>query len=301
MFIAHEYREILNASDVDRCKFLERDLWIGYPKAQEILERLEVLCAHLEMQRMPNALIIGPSNNGKSMIKRKFCRAHEKSYEYVTYLGEQFRSMSKVEVISIQMPISPSITRFIRALGDEIGKDFSHATRNAQETIICPALKERGVKMIIIDELHNILSGTNRQQIEFLNMIRYLGNELCIPIICLGTKDAYLALRSDPQLENRFEPHILPVWQEGEAFCKLLISFTQILPLKDFSYLHAPEVASWILRKSEGIIGEVSKIIKMAARQAIVQKTESINLQILKSIGYQSPSERRASFEQMLR
>jgi Cdc6-like AAA superfamily ATPase len=300
MFIAYEYQEILKASDAERGQFLERDLWIGYPKAQEILERLEELCAHLKMQRMPNALIIGPSNNGKSMIKRKFCRNHEKSYEPGTYLGEQFKSLAAVEVISIQMPIYPSITRFIRALGDEIGKDFSLATRKAQEATICPALKKSGVKMIIIDEMHNILSGTNRQQVEFLNMIRYLGNELGIPIVCLGTKDAYLALRSDPQLENRFEPLILPVWEEGEAFCKLLKSFTQILPLKDVSYLHDPEMASWILRKSEGIIGEVSKIIKMAAKEAIVQKVEAITLKVLKSIGYQSPSERRGAFEKIL-
>ena len=63
--------------------------------------------------------------------------------------------------------------------------------------------------MIMIDELHNILAGANKQQLELLNMLRYLGNELKVPLVCFGTKDAYLAIQRDPQLENRFEPIVL--------------------------------------------------------------------------------------------
>ena len=44
------------------------------------------------------------------------------------------------------------------------------------------------------------------RQRELLNLLRYLGNELRIPLACLGTREAYLAIRTDDQLENRFEP-----------------------------------------------------------------------------------------------
>lgn len=59
---------------------------------------------------------------------------------------------------------------------------------------------------------------------EFLNLLRFLGNELQIPIVALGTKDAYLAIRSDDQLENRFEPFILPRWEYNEEYLSLLSS-----------------------------------------------------------------------------
>jgi hypothetical protein len=46
-------------------------------------------------------------------------------------------------------------------------------------------------------------------------MLRYLGNELRIPLACLGTREAYLAIRTDDQLENQFEPFLLPIWEDG--------------------------------------------------------------------------------------
>jgi hypothetical protein len=54
-----------------------------------------------------------------------------------------------------------------------------------------------------------------------LNLIRFLGNELCIPLVGVGTREAYLATRSDDQLENRFEPFTLPLWEPDEEACSL--------------------------------------------------------------------------------
>jgi hypothetical protein len=35
---------------------------------------------------------------------------------------------------------------------------------------------------------------------------QYLGNELKLPIVAVGTQDAFNAISTDPQLANRFEP-----------------------------------------------------------------------------------------------
>lgn len=51
---------------------------------------------------------------------------------------------------------------------------------------------------------------------------------LRIPMLGIGTKEAYLAIRSDDQLENRFEPMVLPVWQEGKELESLLASFMEL-------------------------------------------------------------------------
>ncbi|EPK3350627.1 TniB family NTP-binding protein, partial [Pseudomonas aeruginosa] len=53
---------------------LRADRWIGYPRAVEALNRLEALYAWPNKQRMPNLLLVGPTNNGKSMIVEKFRR-----------------------------------------------------------------------------------------------------------------------------------------------------------------------------------------------------------------------------------
>ena len=76
-------------------------------------------------------------------------------------------------------------------------------------------LRAAGVRMLVIDELHNVLGGRGDRRREFLNLIRFLGNELRIPLVGVGTREAYLAIRSDAQLENRFAPFILPRWEAG--------------------------------------------------------------------------------------
>ena len=60
----------------ERIHRLRADRWIGYPRAVEALNRLETLYAWPNKQRMPNLLLVGPTNNGKSMIVEKFRRTH---------------------------------------------------------------------------------------------------------------------------------------------------------------------------------------------------------------------------------
>ena len=42
----------------------------------------------------------------------------------------------------------------------------------------------------MIDEIHNILAGTHREQRIVLNALRFLRNELKISLICFGVTDA---------------------------------------------------------------------------------------------------------------
>ena len=60
----------------ERIQRIRADRWIGYPRAVDALNRLETLFAWPSKQRMPNLLLVGPTNNGKSMIIEKFRRTH---------------------------------------------------------------------------------------------------------------------------------------------------------------------------------------------------------------------------------
>jgi hypothetical protein len=88
------------------------DRWIGYTRATEALERLETLFAWPARQRMPNLLLIGLTNNGKSMIVEKFRRSHP-------VVSHQDRE--EIPVLVVQMPSEPSVGRFYTALLAAIG------------------------------------------------------------------------------------------------------------------------------------------------------------------------------------
>jgi hypothetical protein len=59
--------------------------------------------------------------------------------------------------------------------------------------------------MLVIDEIHAMLQGTFREQRTFLNALRFLANDLRIPLICLGTNEAKQALMptSSLQIDSR--------------------------------------------------------------------------------------------------
>ena len=116
----------------------------------------------------------------------------------------------------------------------------------------------------------------------------------------IGTREAYLAIRSDDQLENRFEPFTLPVWKEGPELVSLLASFAAMLPLRKQSHIGHEAVAKYVLARTEGTIGEIARLVSAAAIAAIRSGAECINEAALGKSAFRSPAERRRAFEREL-
>ena len=60
----------------ERIARIRSDRWIAYPRAMQAIDPLHELFEYPKRLRMPNLLIVGPTNNGKSMIAEKFARRH---------------------------------------------------------------------------------------------------------------------------------------------------------------------------------------------------------------------------------
>jgi hypothetical protein len=276
----------------ERIQRIRADRWIGYPRAVDALNRLETLYAWPGKQRMPNLLLVGPTNNGKSMIIEKFRRTHP---------GSSDAHQEYIPVLVVQMPSEPSVLRFYVALLAAMGAPLRPRPRLPEiEQLALTLLRKIGVRVLVIDELHNILAGNSVNRREFLNLLRFLGNELRIPLVGVGTRDAYLAIRSDDQLENRFEPVVLPLWEATEACCSLLASFAASLPLRRPSPIATPDMARYLLTRSEGTIGELAHLLMAAAVAAVESGEEAINQRTLSMADYTGPGERRRQFEREL-
>jgi len=288
---AQKTAQLPNAERIAR---IRADRWIGYTQAQKALAKLEELFTHPERQRMPNLLIVGPTNNGKTMLVEKFRRQHP-----VTTSDDG--QTEQIPILAMQMPSDPTISRFYTMLLYSLNApSFARRRVSDLEELSLRILRQVGLRMLVIDELHNVLAGSGPQQRQFLNLLRFLGNELRIPLVCVGTKEAYLAIRSDDQLENRFEPFSLPLWTLDDEFSSLLASFAAVLPLRRASQLHLPDIAHYILSKSEGTIGEITTLLTRSAILAVETGKECIDRQILGLVDYSSPTERRRTFEREL-
>lgn len=279
------------AAKDDRIDKIRVGKFIDYTRAREIVDALEDLLATPKVHRMPNLLLVGETNNGKTMIINRFVSRHKSRVDY-------YGSGSTVPVLFMQCPSVPDESRFYNNLLSKLYAPFRPSARtDLKQLEAVRALDRMGVRMLIIDEFHKILKGTPPKQEQFRSMIHYLGNELMIPIVGVGTQDAFFAIQDDRQLENRFEPMLVPKWKMGEDYLRLLASFEATLMLRNASNLAAPALALRILAKSEGTIGEMSRLLKAAAIHAIRTKTESIDCAALDDCGYVSPPDRRKRLE----
>ncbi len=281
--------------DVERIARIRAERWIGYSRAREVLAKLDDLLTHPVRQRMPNLLLIGPTNNGKSMLIEKFRRAHR--VEPAPHADAE-----TLPVVTMQMPSDPSVSRFYALLLTTLGVPLAGRRKLLDlEGMALRVLRAVGMKVLVIDELHNMLAGNSSVRREFLNLLRFLGNALRVPIVGVGTREAYLAIRSDDQLENRFEPLPLPLWQEGPELMALLASYAASFPLRRRSTLDQPALAAYILARTEGTIGEITMFLTRAAIAAIDSGEEALTRKTLMLAEYASPTERRSTFEREIR
>ena len=164
--------------DAERLALLRTERWwIAHDRAEAALARLAALLRDGPGQiRPPNLLLAGPTNNGKSWIVERFVRAH------ALPAGED---AERLPVVAMQMPTEPTVVRFYAALLAHLGAPVARAGPGARkhelEQLAVQVLRGVGARVLIIDELHNMLGGTRTSRSEFLNLLRWLGNELRIP------------------------------------------------------------------------------------------------------------------------
>lgn len=277
--------KLLALSDQQRQEAIKAAKWIPYTRARYLAEKLDDLLHYPPSHRMPNLLVVGDTGNGKTAILQRFAEAH------APFSREEDGRLIW-PVLYVQAPVGPDEGRFYNAILDRICAPYRLNDRvDKKQLQVIHILRHMEVKLLIIDEIQHVLAGNQTKQRLFLNVLKYLCNELRIPLVCAGIRTAFNAIQHDEQLASRFEPVALPRWTVGDEYLRLLLSFEQLLPLKKPSDLTEDAMAYKLLSMSEGTIGELSKLLKRAAIAAIRGKTECITLSLLNRLDWILPSE----------
>jgi len=281
-------KDILNNySDSERIMSIRKSKWIGYSQASSIISRFDELLNYPVNHRMPNILLVGDSNNGKTALLNKFLKVNQSFVEEET-------NRLVVPVLLIQAPPEPDERRFYNTILESLFAPYNSSEKiEMKQQRVIHLLKKIELRLLIIDEIHHVLAGNLSKQRSFLNVLKFLSNELRISMVCSGTKEAFNAIQTDPQLANRFEPKVLKKWRNDEEYLRLLASFERLLPLKEESMLIEPSISTKILAMSEGLIGEISRILELSSILAIESGVEKINKNILNNIDFIPPSDRK--------
>jgi TniB protein len=66
-------RPLADEASESRIRRIRTDRWIAYARAEAALSAIEDLLSFPQRTRMPNMLLVGPTNNGKTMIVESCC------------------------------------------------------------------------------------------------------------------------------------------------------------------------------------------------------------------------------------
>ena len=270
--------ELLNASNEARIEHIRRPAFIPYGTATALLTEMAALLAHPQTNRMPNLLLVGRSNNGKTELLKEFRRRHpaeERLDEDVIY----------APVVYVECPPGPNDSMFLDQALKTLGIDpkSSSGPKDKIEALATQLIKVK-TKVLLLDELNSILAGSVTKQLLLLTTIKYLSNQTKISIVAAGTPAALQAIATDTQLESRFPVRLLKRWKDANPdFRKLLASFEFILPLRNASNLSKLQTGKLIYGLTEGVLGDVARLIKDSAVAAINSGDEMITEDIVRN------------------
>ncbi len=281
-------KALLDGSEQERIEMIQRGSWIPYTRAKEVMDHLEELYHYPRIDRMPNMLLVGASNNGKTQILKRFLAQHPSDQN-------SKGDYSIIPVVMVEAPSAPAISELYDRIFAAINQPYSpRMVVREKEQILFAVLQKVNLKMLLIDEIQHLIAGGQTRQREFRNALKSLGNMLRISIVGAGVEEAFNAFNTDPQLSNRFEPQFLPKWKLDNEFGALLNTLERRMPLRQPSGLSGNEMARKIYYMSEGIIGEIHEVVKRAAVHAIRTKQEKITLETLEKIRWTQPSKRKS-------
>ncbi|WP_173179298.1 TniB family NTP-binding protein [Pseudomonas tohonis] len=281
-----------------RLAAFREERWIGYDSAVRIREQIESLLDHPKTHRMPNLVLLGESNSGKSMILNSVRDRANPPYDLNAHKIE-------LPVIMVQAPPSPDegrmYTRIMESLGMHVASREPEDSKLRRIKVMCQHLN---VQMLILDDFFNIAAGSIARRRKFLNALRNLSMELSIPIVLSGVPESQNILTADSSIANRFKPIFVRRWTEEriEEYATFVVSIRPRLELEKGMDILQRATLTRLLQFSEGLLGETVEILRLFASWAVRSGTEHVTGDMvtwenLHALGYVLPSDRTRYLE----
>lgn len=259
---------LLSAAKAERIQAIRRGAWIPYPRAKSALAQLRYVLEQPRSARMTGLTLSGPTNNGKTTIIREFIATHR--------VAKADPSAERPEFLYVETPPVPNISllysQILRSVGDLKADKGTTSQKLARVLHLMPSLN---LRMLFLDEIHNVLAGSAKQSEAFLNTLKYLSNQLQLPIVLIGTEAALNVVRTDPQVLSRYPAFTLSPWAHDEQFSRLIGAILSTLPLRKSTRLSATTV-SHLHGRSQGALGATVQILQRAAVWAVENDVEEI-------------------------
>jgi hypothetical protein len=257
---------MLPASDGERARAILEDRVILYPALQKVVTEAEWMVHEPRQTRARGLIVCAERGNGKTSMAALIHRRY-KDYERTGNPCALSVSMSGIR------DARSLYGRIMEALGSPAR--ISHRLSD-RELLVQRLLRDAGCRLLILDEVQDILLGSEREQLRALEGIKLLMNELKVNILAFGTDKADGGFRTDSHLAARFSAFRMPAWVEDESLANFLATYERYLPLRQPSDLASPDKLKVLASVGGGVLGRIVSRIQNAALAAIADGSEAI-------------------------
>jgi len=148
-----------------RIWFVRQDKWIGYARADEVLAAMRDLMDQPQQRRRRGMLVAGRAKNGKSTLLAQFLDEHP----VTTREGGE----ADCPVVAMEMPAKADESQFWSSLLVALKiphRDNDPASRKRAQAL--DVLTRIRCRVVLIDEVHNVLPGHALQQRQLLAVMK---------------------------------------------------------------------------------------------------------------------------------
>ena len=265
----------VDLTNEQRAAFILSDRFIRHSRLEVILNHVEFLYLRPPVTRAAGLVVSGIPGSGKTMVAQWIRR------RYPEQPADGQKAAIKPVLMISMTGARDAKTLYNRLLGELGVPDPGRYSGSDREQLVVKLIRAAGVKLLIIDEIQDVLTSTPRQQRFAFDTLKFLMNELSLPIVALGTSAAPDAMRVDEHLNARFAFRSLPKWTADQYLVELLDAAERLLPLKKPSRLSSLAISSTIIGLSGGVLDQMMRIINSAAIHAIETGAEAITPDLL--------------------
>jgi hypothetical protein len=273
---------------------------VNTPTIQKVIAtgRLLVQLNRRQVSARRGTVISGMSGTGKTTALTQLGRAHE-----LAIRKRHPHDKGRLPVIYVTVP--PAATprmlavEFARFLGLEFG---SRANLTDVTNAVCSVAAHTHVDLVLVDEIHNISLAT-RTGAEVSDQLKYFAERLPATFVYAGVEveaQGLFAGARGRQIAGRFSvvtaaPFDYGTRSQRDDWHSLITSLETTLRLHDHPPGTLASMAEHLHRRTGGMIGSLSQLVRGAAILAIETGTEQVTKDLLEMVPIDYAAERTSA------